>query len=808
MAARNKKKGHGKTTDGGKGKKDGKGKAKTNSSRQTSSALARDDEVYKAVVRLMGRAETRGTAGFGDRLRSLMQNADEGKKLNGGRAARKQQAKDRKQQQTFYDPPSWTEHEAAMPTQPSTTSKDSQEWSNKAATKSGKGKGDWQPDRSMKTISGTDAIKKLQDQQTLGDQVEAIVVKNQSQAVTLANLAKVSELQDKIAIVSPFDLGEGAGERDITCVRGDRRAVQKWNSVPLTSQGYPEAKSVRKQSTFQPPKRTLQTLRVMCVRTYMLPDMWRVLQNSPSEVCRLLGHKCHKTETWRYQGTGNEQVLTGYLTFETDVADQVLLLSGKNGIFVEALARDLRQKPLVRWQEPGEVGGVVYLQSVLRSAAGQPLAFRKGQGAAIGSRVPIGQKAEIACTWRVRGVPKQWSQEDLQQVLTGADFREVKILAEAQRGRPFLVRATDDTGSLALAVAAGDTNLQVERVLHRARGDGGADREWKPPTAKGKGKNKGQTQESGLASLGVASLSHGTAENMELDDEHSKVQALANPSGTTAASEAKASLKRGRNPGEEDGRAYKDSWEEVECGGEGHCFYNCISTGFILRTSSSTLQAMQESGTIPAKGRGWPAISKLTLTDSCHTFLPLPLTRPAPKGSKPGLALFKSRVDQLRQLGRNTWKLCTGQQDGRMRSLAGQPVRCWGLTWCWSSATLKSKSVNLQKYRPTTSMASIREVDQQRFTRPLRRQGDPGYIHDLCEDGDVEANPGPSLSSSRLQLVTWNAQGHGHIMTALCEGLLRGYDLVALQETNFTKSMAKQMTSLAEKNDYRIFPQG
>ena len=114
---------------------------------------------------------------------------------------------------------------------------------------------------------------------------------------------------------APLDAAMG-GVECRSGARGDRRAVQKWSAAPLCAGGaLPQHSAVRKQSSCCPPARELQTVRIVCTRELMLPDMWKTLQHAPQETCRLLGCKPHKSEGWKFQRHEGFSALVGYMTF-------------------------------------------------------------------------------------------------------------------------------------------------------------------------------------------------------------------------------------------------------------------------------------------------------------------------------------------------------------------------------------------------------------------------------------------------------------------------------------------------------------
>ena len=234
--------------------------------------------------------------------------------------------------------------------------------------------------------------------------------------------------------------------------------------------------------------------RATAAKHFMESEIWKALQASPKEViCKLLGKKLHRSEGWKLVSDDNsEQLLVGYATYIAADAQQVQEASGRNGIFVEALARDQPARPMVTWLPPGDTTGIAYLRSALQQAGGRPLAFRKGQGASIGIRAKRGEAVKAASNWRVRGVPRAWSEQDLLDALQGADFQEVQVVSEAHGSRPWLVRATlaADTGKLALIVEAGSKLLRVERVVGQARTSRFEERPWTPAKARQGGRQR------------------------------------------------------------------------------------------------------------------------------------------------------------------------------------------------------------------------------------------------------------------------------------------------------------------------------
>ena len=546
-----------------------------------------DDQLLAAIGRLVQRATVNGSQGLGDRIRQVLSSAETGKQLTSGRAERRRKAKARKagggQLQSFY---------SALPQrQPRSASRE-----RKAHVHTG-----WQVDKSMPAITAGEAKRRMQEQLPL--QAERILVKNPDQATELMDMARVNEVKGKVALLCQGELGEEAKKCDVTCIKGDRREVKQWQAVALTREGCPEPPLVRRQSSFKPPARKLQTLRVLAAKTFMHADMWQTMQDSPKEVVnRLLGLRAHKAEGWKLvtgHGQGSDPYFVGYVTFEADGAAKALAQSGQNGIFTEPLARDQAARPLVSWIAPGDLVGIAYLRCALQEAAGKPLALRKGQGACLGVRAQKGEAIKSTSTWRVRGVPRSWSDTDVIDALQGASFTEVKILGEAQGSRPWLVRGElpDDTGDLAMLVEAGDKVLRIERVLGRQKAESFREKRWQPPRA----------------SKSAPPVRPATVDNMVIDDddddeEEQAVEAGPVSAGAPAQAPASGEADTGDGAGShakptpQPKRQRVGAWDELECGASGHCFYNCVTAGFVMKTTRTSFEEIK--GDLMAKGRG------------------------------------------------------------------------------------------------------------------------------------------------------------------------------------------------------------
>ena len=78
------------------------------------------------------------------------------------------------------------------------------------------------------------------------------------------------------------------------------------------------------------------------------------------------------------------------------------------------------------------------------------------------------------------------------------------------------------------------------------------------------------------------------------------------------------------------------------------------------------------------------------------------------------------------------------------------------------------------------------------------------WNRDLVEDGDVESNPGPQS----LHCMSWNAQGHQNcfrIFDYFIQKHTKIPDVIFMQETNMSSTLAKQFDKVAQRNGFRCW---
>ena len=153
---------------------------------------------------------------------------------------------------------------------------------------------------------------------------------------------------------------------------------------------------------------------------------------------------------------------------------------------------------------------------------------------------------------------------------------------------------------------------------------------------------------------------------------------------TGAGKDAPQGAKRPLSPGAR-GRATKDTWTEEDCGGEGHSFYNCISAGFIIKTTGTTLEAVKNDGTLQAKGKGLRA--RLAAYIEAHAQRCRPYFTPNTGASRAqplrrkGSAFSVWKMVRLLNPGSSTSRQSTDPRGMQTKWHLGQHHTCWASVW-------------------------------------------------------------------------------------------------------------------------------
>ena len=210
-------------------------------------------------------------------------------------------------------------------------------------------------------------------------------------------------------------------------------------------------------------------------------------------------HSIYGAKTVSYDGQAKATILEGYVKVTSADVEAVLKNSGEAGVFITRLAANWPRKDPVEWHQQLQVEADWDYVARVRCHAKQqacPMAFRKGGGASLGVPYKDGVVPPKPYVWRVNGVPKTWTDEDLTQCLKGADWKDVEILHPPRGRMPWLIRAQH-----AEADVAGPSGVYAgERLILLSRPGGRAPANAATLPAPKKGKGKGRLDRSTSAS--------------------------------------------------------------------------------------------------------------------------------------------------------------------------------------------------------------------------------------------------------------------------------------------------------------------
>ena len=206
-----------------------------------------------------------------------------------------------------------------------------------------------------------------------------------------------------------------------------RRKIQRWSVHKLIDGDLPALPThYCRTSTFTAPKRELQTIRATIPGAFLHSTSWTAAKSGPHDyVVQCLGIKLHSSENWCRKTAKDEEYLEGYLKLERPRLRLHSDSVAKAASSLDVLAKHRADHaPVVKWIERDDRPGPLYLKEVHKQANGAPLAFRRGGGRALGWRLPKGEELNGTVTWRVRGVPGYWLDEDMVAALERRQLHE------------------------------------------------------------------------------------------------------------------------------------------------------------------------------------------------------------------------------------------------------------------------------------------------------------------------------------------------------------------------------------------------
>ena len=540
-----------------------------------------EGSLLKALERLVRRAQT-NPKGLVERLQKLCHAAAQGKSTASGRAERKRKAKLKRVQPAAQAPSNEISRETTSP--PSGPSSWAQVVSRRGhaprppvrrdTEKTAKVTCTWKVDlKANRAVNCATARKDLEQSAPLN--VAYVVCRSLQEIKDLQRLASIFELKDaKVGLICQCEYLEDDYESHTlqSIDNSGRKGVRDWKVVPLYRELPNAPTGLVRTSTFSAPTREVSTLRVLIPREFLETDVWKNALAKPNDFVQTHIGAFLSASRWKHEITNNkgstEELLEGYIRIDASQHEALLRKSGAGGVFCERLARD-SIKQMVQWI-PKQCEGPAYLK-VAQQKSGS-LAFRKGGGANLGLRLAAGEHPERTSTWKVRHVPNSWAMEDLQQALLGANFNDVKILSRGAAQRPWLVQThtKKDAGEAALAIKVGQVYLHLERSQPKRRLEVKSEA-WLRPRAQGPLKSPCDSTPDKEANPMEVSLEKKPLEDALSEQASKKV------------------------------KTHEKWYDLLECGGAGHCFFNCVATAWGMTKDNLDLDTLKPE--IPNRGR-------------------------------------------------------------------------------------------------------------------------------------------------------------------------------------------------------------
>jgi hypothetical protein len=138
---------------------------------------------------------------------------------------------------------------------------------------------------------------------------------------------------------------------------------------------------------------------------------------------------------WRREKTLRIDQLIGHLRVSPELAQKLVLCSGRKGIFLtQTKVTDGRET--MRWiEKQGKEDPEAYLARCLKEADSKGLRFRSGGGRDLGYILPPGQQQQGPQVVSVQGIPKDWDTEDVLSFLQSVAWESCSTLGRRSMGR-------------------------------------------------------------------------------------------------------------------------------------------------------------------------------------------------------------------------------------------------------------------------------------------------------------------------------------------------------------------------------------
>ncbi len=162
------------------------------------------------------------------------------------------------------------------------------------------------------------------------------------------------------------------------------------------------------------------SLRVMVVKGIITESDDKKMKVDPTYALHLLGCK-EKMEELKTSGWSEQtEAYVGYLEIEKEKSSEILQMSGRGGVFISSLRKNVVEWPNVSWRLPERDEPMnLYHMRIYDHAKklGKPLAFRRGGGASLGIVMPETEDEAREHAWTLTGAPLGWGPVTVREFL-------------------------------------------------------------------------------------------------------------------------------------------------------------------------------------------------------------------------------------------------------------------------------------------------------------------------------------------------------------------------------------------------------
>ena len=346
------------------------------------------------------------------------------------------------------------------------------------------------------------------------------------------------------------------------------------------------------------PARELATVRFHVPSAFLSKEQWSLWKVKASSLVQEWATKSvviHSSYGWAVTSQANwkeekEEFVIGYAKVPLGELEHLLGRSGRSGVFVDRIVKECPTKQFVSWVDRSDLEHVAYLKKVLGQAAAQGVAvvWRPGGGQALGLKLKQAPTEGVVSVWRAKGAPFGWTEDDLFQVLEGAGWSQLSIVAyPTKKIRPWLLKAKPPG-----LIHEGIAGVQVGRslvTLERAAARAVVKRESKKLVT------LPRTQHAAAAVPGsVLEVSEVADTQIELDEEDPTEPgdvdmsggALKRVGGTPGSAEHARKKEKREDKSSVSRQLVYPGFKVQDCGADGACGFNCIAIGAALMRGS------------------------------------------------------------------------------------------------------------------------------------------------------------------------------------------------------------------------------